>query len=220
MTRALRLLLIVPHDLSRRGLEMLTKAPGSSITITGSYKQLRDGETALRTTPADVLLLDEDAARREPITAILARLRADFPDMNILVLSSRLDPRYAQSLFQHGALGYIYRNDQLDEQLAHGIGMVAQGYFYISPYALSVLFKEQLQPPVGELTARDLEVLRMIDRGLTPKQIADALGLSLKSAYRIRSRLRLLLTAPSSDHLIAAARAHGLLEDGEPDPDG
>ncbi len=63
------------------------------------------------------------------------------------------------------------------------------------------------------LNQTDMEVLRLIDQGLTPKEIASTLRLTMRSVYRIRYKLATAVGAPTYDHLVAAAREKGLLND-------
>lgn len=213
MARHIRALIIAPHDLSRNGLVVLITRPGSKIKVVGAYRELEDGETELARLEPHVLLLDDALPPTEDIYEVLQRLHQRFPHLGIVVISGRLHARYLQMLFGAGASGFIYREDRLEESLITGIETVHHGYFYTSPRASGLLISNHMIDSAARLNQSDLEVLRLIDQGLTPKEIASALKLSIRSVYRIRNKLSAVVGAPTHDHLVAAAREKGLLKD-------
>jgi len=161
-----------------------------------------------------ILLLDDKLPPNEDINEVLARIHKRHSQLGILILSGRLHTRYLQMLFGAGASGFIYREDRLEESLTAGIEVVHQGYFYTSPRASGLLINSRLGYTPMRLNQTDLEVLRLIDDGLTMKEIAASLNLTLRSVYRIRNKLRSAVGAPTHEHLIAAAREKGLLREG------
>lgn len=215
MQRIIRLVLIVPHDLNRHGLQMLVTVPGSRIRVVGAFPTLEDGEAQLDGCAPHVLLLDDTLAPPEVMATLIARLRRQHPDLVLLILSSRLNKRYVQSLLACGILGFVYREDRLEEALVPGIEMVSQGHYFVSPRASSHLFLPTQGVPMAQLNQTDMEVLRLIGMGLTMKGIASTMGVSLKTVYRARGKLRVVLHVPTNDHIVAAARSKGLLPDPE-----
>ena len=143
----------------------------------------------------------------------MRRLHHTVPHMRIIVISGRLHARYLQMLFGAGASGFIYREDRLENSLLAGIETVYHGYFFMSPRASGLLISGRTIDNTLQLNQSDLEVLRLIDQGLTPKEIAVSLKLTIRSVYRIRNKLSAVVGAPTHDHLVAAAREKGLLND-------
>jgi two-component system response regulator NreC len=214
MGRNIRVVVITPHDLSRNGLVALLDRPGTRVHVVAAYRGLEEGEPQLAKLDPHILLLDDTLPPGEDINAILIRLHKRHPHLGILILSGRLHTRYLQMVFGAGASGFIYREDRLEESLTAGIEVVHQGYFYTSPHASGLLINSRLGYTPMRLNQTDFEVLRLIDHGLTMKQIAASLALTLRSVYRIRSKLRNAVGAPTHEHLIAAARKKGLLSEG------
>lgn len=215
MGRQIRALIVAPHDLSRNGLVALISRPGSNIRVVGAFRMLEDGEAGLPHLDPHVLLLDDALPPTTDVSEVLDRLHRRFPHLSIIVISGRLHVRYLQMLFGAGASGYIYREDRLEESLISGIETVYHGYFYTSPRASGLLIGSRNLESTMRLNPTDLEVLRLIDQGLTPKEIATALKLTIRSIYRIRNKLGAVVGAPTHEHLVAAAREKGLLnEDG------
>lgn len=213
MGRHIRALIVSPHDLSRNGLVALISRPGSDIKVVGAFRELEEGEMELARLDPHVLLLDDALPPAADIYEVLQRLHRGFPHLSIIVISGRLHARYLQMLFGAGASGFIYREDRLEESLIAGIETVYHGYFYTSPRASGLLISNRTIDSAVRLNQTDLEVLRLIDQGLTPKEIAFALSLTMRSVYRIRNKLANAVGAPTYDHLVAAAREKGLLDD-------
>jgi len=213
MARSIRIVVITPHDLSRSGLVALLNRPGSNLQVVAAYRDLEEGEPELAKLDPRILLLDDTLPPSEGVNEVLDRLHRRHPHLGIIILSGRLHTRYLQMLFGAGASGFIYREDRLEESLTAVIEVVHLGYFYTSPRASGLLINSRLGYSPMRLNQTDLEVLRLIDHGLTMKEIAGSLKLSLRSIYRIRNKLRTAVGAPTHEHLIAAAREKGLLND-------
>jgi DNA-binding NarL/FixJ family response regulator len=213
MAQPIRVLIIVPNDLSRSGLVALLGHLGSNIRVVGAFREFEDGEAGLSRFDPQVLLLDDALPPATDIAAVLQRLRLKFAHLSIIVISGRLHVRYLQMLFGAGASGYIYREDRLEESLIAGIETVYQGYAYTSPRASGLGMGTRISESALQLNQTDLDVLHLIDQGFTPKKIAAALQVTPRTVYRIRNKLRSVLGAPTHEHLLVAARAKGLLSD-------
>ncbi len=215
MMRNIRALIIAPHDISRNGLIALINRRASKIRVVGAFPELEEGESELAQLDPDILLLDDVLPPETDVTDVVQRLRKDFTHLSIIVLSSKLHISYVEMLFAAGVSGYIYREDRLETSLVLGIETVYQGHIYVSPYASGLLLKQGNLDKTPKLNKCDMKVLGLIDQGLTPKDIAVALKLTIRSVYRIRNKLSAVVGAPTHEHLLAAAREKGLL-----DPEG
>jgi two-component system vancomycin resistance associated response regulator VraR len=213
MGRYIRVLVIAPHDLSRNGLVALMSRPGSNIQVVGAFRELEEGEPELARLDPHVVLIDDVLPPTTEISEVLRRLHHSFSHLNMIVMSGRLHARYLQMLFSAGAAGYIYREDRLEESLIPGIETVSHGYFYASPRASGLLIGNRAFDNTPRVNQSDLEVLRLIDQGFTPKEIATALKLTIRTVYRIRNKLGVIVGAPTHEHLLVAAREKGLLSD-------
>ncbi len=212
MGRHIRTLIIAQNDLSRNGLMTLVNQAGSNIQVVGSYRNAEEGVLALIRLDAHVLLIDDTLPAAQDITAVLQRLHRGLPHLSIIVISGRLHARYLQRLFGAGAAGFIYREDRLEESLRAGIETVHDGHPYTSPRASGLLINTHPLEVTVRLNQSDMEVLCLIAQGLKPNDIAKALKLSVHSVYRIRRKLGDVVGAPTHEHLVAAAREKGLLD--------
>lgn len=127
----------------------------------------------------DVLILDAHMPGQNVIQAA-QRLRADYPQMHILVLSAYDRREYVVGLLRAGASGYVLKDDT-PEMLVSAVRAVAQGDEWLSPRVLNVLMKsvrDHATQPFGELTPRELEVLQLLAQGCKNEEISRALVIS------------------------------------------
>ena len=90
---------------------------------------------------------------------------------------------------------------------------VNAGHFYASPRASGLLFTGRADVNTTELNQTDIEILRLIDWGFTPKEIAAKLEITSRTVYRSRSKLRTLLGVSTNEQIVSAARQKGLLDE-------
>jgi two-component system response regulator DesR len=139
-------------------------------------------------------------------------LRADFPDLKICLLSAYLEPLLVRDLLQAGVYGYILKDDDYVSRIDTIIRDLADGQIYLSPQAYEALAQatraDGTEQPFSE---REIEILRLAQRGLPNPQIAQALHISpgtvrnhLSAIYRklgVHSRHEALQVA-TERHLI------------------
>jgi two-component system invasion response regulator UvrY len=146
---------------------------------------------------------------------LVRQIRAIRPDLPILVLTIDPENVYALRLLQTGVAGYLTKESVTDE-LVTAVQKICRGGRYVSPaLAEQIAFtskKDMDRPPHERLSDREFEVLRLLAEGLTPTQIADRLGLSVKtvSTYRIRilDKMQMLTNA----EIMKYAMKTGLVE--------
>jgi len=142
----------------------------------------------------DMVILDISMPRMNGIDT-LAILRERFPEVRILILTMHSLAQYFYQTITAGAHGYLLKDDS-DTELLTAIETVQQGRVYISPQLISEVsgemvsaFRNPRETPLVQLTKREKEVLQMVARGLTSKQIADKLCLSPRTIEKYRSKL-------------------------------
>ena len=196
MTRRIRVLIVDDQALLREGFrKLLELEPDIEIVDTAS-----DGESALAAaerlranqTPADVILMDIQMPRMDGISAIRA-FRARWPDSHILILTTFDDTDLIYNGLRAGALGYLLK-DITSEQLANAVRAAARGEVLLQPNIASKVFSALSQPPipqplaassrpaapsiggqVEELTEREREIVLLVARGATNREIGEAL---------------------------------------------
>jgi two-component system response regulator DesR len=156
---------------------LLDKTP--DIQLVAESRRGSDVAALVRRTRPDVLLLDLFIEPEFDALSAVRRLRVDFPDLKICLLSAYLEPPSVRDLLQAGIYGYILKDDDYVSRIDTIIRDLADGRLYLSPQAYEALAQatraEEREQPLSE---REIEILRLAKRGLPNPQIAQALHIS------------------------------------------
>jgi two-component system response regulator DesR len=140
----------------------------------------------------DVLLLDLFIEPEFDALSAVRRLRADFPNLKICILSAYLEPSVVRDLLQEGVYGYILKDDDYVSHIEVILRDLFDGHIYLSPQAYTALAQAtratEAEQPLSE---REIDVLRLAKRGLPNPQIAQSLHLS---AGTVRNHLSAIYT--------------------------
>jgi DNA-binding NarL/FixJ family response regulator len=186
-----RILLADDHPLVRAGVRrILETQPG--ITVAG---EVSDGDAALdflRADPVDVLVLDLTMPGTDGFE-VLRQVKATLPGMKVLVLTMHADAEYVARAVQDGADGYLLKDSAVQDLVA-AIEAVQAGRAYYSPPVqreLSELLRTHSAPPrpMDTLTEREREVVGLVVKGLSTKEIATQLDISARTVETHRANL-------------------------------
>ncbi|MCE0460126.1 MULTISPECIES: response regulator transcription factor [Pseudomonas] len=189
------LLLVDDHSLIRAGVRALvTDLPGYAVIGEAS-----DGTQLLelveRLAP-DIVLLDISMKNTSGLEA-LQQLKQARPHSKVLILSMHTDPALIMQALESGAHGYLLK-DTTATELGHALDALRNNERYLSPAIAHTVINQaltraqKLQPaPVQthNLTARQLEILRLIVRGKSTREIANGLSLSIKTVETHRAQI-------------------------------
>jgi len=189
------LLLVDDHALIRAGVRALIQdMPGYTVVGEASDgAQLLEKFSALQ---PDIVLLDLSMKYTGGLDA-LQQLKATYPKSKVLILSMHTDPELIMRALESGAHGYLLKDTTANE-LEHALTALRNNERYLSPAIAHTVINQALirsQGPVGavadthNLTARQLEILRLIVRGKSTREIAQGLGLSIKTVEAHRSQI-------------------------------
>ncbi len=217
---SIRVLIADDHAVLRAGLRMLIGAQ-PDMEVAG---EAADGDEALRKvveTRPDVALMDITMPGSGGIKAI-ERIRRESPATRVLVLTMHDVPAYLRSALAAGASGYVVKR-AADSELLSAIRAVHRGRTVLDPTLAVMVVQGSLgkKPAAGQpggstnlLSPREREVLDLVAQGYTNQQMADRLGLSVKTVETYRSRLVEKLGLRSRADLVRYALDSGLFGSG------
>lgn len=208
-----RVLVVDDHPLLRQGLvQMISGAP--DLTICGEAATV--GETILAVDsdpPPDLVILDLMLGNADGLE-LIKQIRALRPGLLILVISMHDELIYAERALRAGAGGFIMKKEAPETVLAAARAVLG-GTIYLSG-RMQVLLAEKglasapckfLVPnAIPALSDRELHVYRLIGAGLATKQIASALGLSIKTIETYRENLKVKLRLRNASELLREAK--------------
>lgn len=191
---AIRVLIADDHTIVREGLVSLLQSD-SDLELVG---QAQDGREALRLAlelEPDVVVMDISMPVLNGLEAA-RQIRAQKPQIKIVVLSIHNEAGYVSSALRVGANGYVLKSAAYEE-LKQAIQTTARGETYLSPsistmvvegYVTNVVVREK-EMAYESLTPRQRELLQLIAEGRTRREIAKMLGISPKTVSRHREDL-------------------------------
>jgi two-component system invasion response regulator UvrY len=187
---SIRVFIADDHAIVREGLKMIL-AEQRDIVLAGEADTGLDAIKLFRKSRCNVLLLDISLPDRNGID-VLKQIKADKPELAVLMLSMHREDQYAIRSLKAGASGYLTKQSAPRELVA-AIRQVAGGQRYVSAQLAQVLaaqLGEDHERPVHEtLSDREYQTLTMIASGKSVGDIAKELSLSVKTISEYRSRL-------------------------------
>lgn len=167
------------HGMVRQGLRMyLSLDP--DILVVGEAANGAEAVQLAHELQPDVILMDLLMPVMDGITATAA-IRRQLPDTQVVALTSVLEDGSVGDAVRAGAIGYLLKDVACDE-LCRAIKAAAEGQVQLSPKAMARLLREVNVPGSPEtLTERETEVLRLVARGYSNKEIGRALDITEKT---------------------------------------
>jgi two-component system, NarL family, response regulator LiaR len=198
----IRVVIIEDHDLFRTGLAIFLGAE-EDLEVIGQASGGNMGvRLALELSP-DVILMDLRMPDLDGIDAIKAII-SERPDMKIVALTIATDDRDITAALNAGACAFLVKDSPV-EDIASAVRAAAAGSAWLSPRAAESVLgrlreaRSEAEPPevLDQLSARELDVLRLIARGLENSQIADTLDISPSTAKNHVSSILTKLGLPN-----------------------
>ena len=190
----IRLLLVDDHPIVLDGIKShLCAQP--ELEVVGDAANGQEALRKAKLTLPDVIVMDISMPHMNGLEAI-GHLRKQVPNAKILILSMHESKEYIAQVVRSGARGYMLK-DSAPAELVAAIKAVHNGEVYFSPSVSKVLVQEMTDgsrrptdgPPQQHLTDREREVLSLIAEGLLNKQIADRLGIGVRTIETHRERI-------------------------------
>jgi len=205
----IRILVVEDHPIMRQGIRLLV-AQEQDLAICGEAATATDALKAAAQLRPDLAIVDlslRDISGLE----LLRDMSLRFPRLRILALSMREEPFYAQRVLRAGAMGYITREDGTDK-LMEGLRKVLAGEVYVSDKTASKVIgnfvssrADGRMPLMRNLTDREMEIFELIGRGLTTREIAGRLHVSVKTVGSHREHIKNKLKLANATDLLKHA---------------
>jgi two-component system response regulator NreC len=210
---ATRILIADDHPVLRSGLRVLLGAD-PDLEVVG---EAGTGEEALRLAEElrpDVVLLDIGMPGESGIETV-RRLKAKLPELVVLFLTVHEEEGMLLEALGAGGDGYLIKRAD-EAEIIQAIRAVRRGDVYVHPAMTRALLGHaettgRLPEPVEPLTRREIDVLRLLARGNTNRQIAELLALSIRTIESHRANLMGKLGLSSRVELVTYAEEHDLL---------
>lgn len=186
-TDAIRIVIADDHAIVRRGLRQLLDGE-QGFEVVAEAEDVESARRYLRGHHPDVLVLDLNMPGESSLEAI-PKLRSEFPDTQIVVLTMQNEPAYARTALGAGVLGYVLK-ESADAELVEAVRAAFAGERYLNPRLGAKLAAEPPPGPPDGLSQRELDILRLIALGYTNAQVADALFLSVRTVETHRSHIQ------------------------------
>ncbi|GAA0713383.1 response regulator transcription factor [Dokdonella soli] len=210
----IRILVADDHTIVRESLVAVLNASGECRVVGEAADGASAVEQALALCP-DVVLVDVSMPRLNGIE-VVRRLAQELPQARTLVLTMHEEEEYVLHMVRAGASGYLAKHAATSELIA-AIKAVAAGNVHFGPYAAKILAGQVQRPdhalddPYGALSPREREAFHLIVDGLTTKEVARKLGISVKTAENHRSRILDKLGVRNTAELVRYAARKRLL---------
>jgi DNA-binding NarL/FixJ family response regulator len=204
--RPRRVLLVDDHPIVRKGLRRLIENH-AGLEVCAEAEGVRGARDLIRAHRPDIVVVDLSLKDGDGIE-LVKEVHAHHPGLPLLVLSMHDESVYAERLLAAGASGYIMKQ-AASELFIQALEEVLAGRTYTSDAVNARLLHKTAAVGVGNgskatdaLSNRELQILEMIGRGLSSRQVAESLNLSIKTIEAHRQRIKRKLKLKTGAQLV------------------
>lgn len=214
----INILLVDDHVLVRQGIRLLLEEE-PAFSIVGEAQSGDEAiPLALKLQP-DVILMDVHMPKGIDGITATRRIEEELPKTKVLMLTMYDDEPHIEKMLQAGAVGVIFKHDPSSEIVQAIHSVVSAGHTPYLPAKIPAAIRQRLmkstesreQPTAPLLSPRESEVLSLIAKGYTNKEIADRLHISVKTVEAHRAHIIERIGAQTKADLIDYAVAHELI---------
>jgi DNA-binding NarL/FixJ family response regulator len=204
-----KLLIVDDHPFVREGLKQLL-ATQTEFIVVAEASSIADARSAVASTSPEIVVVDLTLATEDG-TELVRWLRTEHPGIAILVLSMQDEALFAEKMLRLGVHGYVMKSAAAADFLT-ALRRVSRGQKHVSASISERLLAQVARgrardgdDPVTALTARELGIFRLIGSGISTREIAVQLNLSMKTVDAHRRHMREKLNLRSTSELIRYA---------------
>ncbi len=209
-----RILLADDHEIVRHGLRRLLETqPGWKIC--GEAGSGREAVEKSRELKPNVVILDHSMPELSGAEAARQILK-ELPQTEIVILTMHDSEQLLREVLEAGVRGYVLKSDAMCDMVA-AVNALLNHERYLSPGASGVAVEGFLHPrieaePADHLTPREREIVRLLTKGNSNKEVASALNISVKTVEAHRANIMHKLNLPSFAELVHYAIRIGIVE--------
>ncbi|MEO8429306.1 MAG: response regulator transcription factor [Verrucomicrobiota bacterium] len=210
----IRVLLVDDHLIVRRGIRSSFQNH-PVVTIVGDAANGEEAIAKVRKLSPDVVLMDINMPGMNGMDAT-ALIHKEFPEVKVVALTVHQSREYVLKILRSGARAYVLKDASPDE-IAEAIEATFRGHAFFSPSIATIVLKDYLDTAEPQtvnqygLSGRETEVLRLIVKGRTTKEIAGQIKLGSRTVETYRARLMRKLKVRNAAELTSTAIAHQLV---------
>jgi DNA-binding NarL/FixJ family response regulator len=216
--KSVRILAADDHDILRRGLkQLLTSRPGWEVC--GEAKTGREAVALAEQLKPDIVVMDVSMPDLNGLEAA-RRIHKALPRTGIIMLTLHFSDQLVKDIVESGARAYVMKSDA-DRDLVHAVEALCSNRTFFTARAADMLLNEfsernspvQPQPPnQNRLTSREREIVQLLAEGKSSKEVAVALGISVKTAETHRANIMRKLQLHSVSELVRYAIKNQIIE--------
>ena len=189
------------HKLIRQMWSTMLKS-NSEIEVTGESEAMDEAVEMIRVKRPDIVLLDINLVQGSGLDAV-PMIRKYSPGSKIIAVSMHNEPAYVKKMMKLGAKAYVTKNSS-HEEMFKAIDEVMAGKTYLCAEIKNILADKALsndntEPTVKDLSMREIEIVKLLKTGLSSKEIATQLNITVRTAevhrHNILKKLKIKNTA-------------------------
>jgi DNA-binding NarL/FixJ family response regulator len=204
-----RLLIVDDHPIVRQGITRLINYE-DELMVCGEAGNAKEALEAVDREKPDMVIVDISLKGRSGLE-LIKDLRMRYQDLPVLVVSMHDESLYAERVLRAGAKGYIMKQEP-PEKVLNAIRQVLSGKIFVSEKMREKMLQRYVlgssqknASTVERLSDRELEVFRLIGKGMGTRQIAKELDLSIKTVETYREHIKEKLNLENSSKLLQYA---------------
>ena len=204
-----RVLIVDDHPIVRQGLRRIMENE-EDFVVCGEAETARDARTAIKELNPDVMIVDISLKQGDGIE-LVRDVRAHHPQLPILVLSMHDETIYAERMLSAGANGYIMKHAASEQFLIVAAARLDGGIYVSEAVGNNMIQKFAAggayisANPIDRLSNRELQILHMIGKGMSTRETAQSLNLSIKTVESHRQRIKRKFNLQTGTQLVQYA---------------
>jgi DNA-binding NarL/FixJ family response regulator len=204
-----RILIVDDHPVMRLGLRHIIESQ-RDLTACGEADAIRDARSAIKELNPDAVVADISLRQGDGIE-LVRDIRAHHPKLPVLVFSSHDEAIYAERMLGAGANGYIMKQSAADQVLSALRRVLSGGIFVSEAIGNSMIQRFATDGgyaaanPIDRLSNREVQILHMVGKGMSTRETALSLNLSVKTIESHRQRIKRKLNLSNAAQLMQCA---------------